>query len=264
MNSTFLFDKEKSIMNEELKKKVIDLLEYAKTNETDKIIEYIDRNFINNPHDIYCALHSTDFYETNRAIYNFSDNNPTVLIVSYDEGDRIGSKYSNPDIDIYFDLQRESEFNQNHDFFILKKGIFNHDNNILKYLDLITNDYKLTKEDVIEELTTTKYETYIPYHYFKQIPVQILADEDVEDAVMDKIWNVVKTNKNLYVNQYECGRYGGEDVPKWKMSELESFMRLKEEVPTNIRLKYRIRFANEINDYLNSQKKLEDEKEMAL
>lgn len=40
-------------MNEELKKKVIDLLEYAKTNETDKIIEYIDRNFINNPHDIY-------------------------------------------------------------------------------------------------------------------------------------------------------------------------------------------------------------------
>ena len=161
-------------------------------------------------------------------------------------------------------MQRESEFNQNHDFFILKKGIFNHDNNILKYLDLITNDYKLTKEDVIEELTTTKYETYIPYHYFKQIPVQILADEDVEDAVMDKIWNVVKTNKNLYVNQYECGRYGGEDVPKWKMSELESFMRLKEEVPTNIRLKYRIRFANEINDYLNSQKKLEDEKEMAL
>ena len=71
---------------------------------------------------------------------------------------------------------------------------------------------------------------------------------------MDKIWNVVKTNKKLYVNQYECGRYGGEDVPKWKMSELEWFMRLKEEVPTNIRLKYRIRFANEINDYLNSQK----------
>lgn len=109
-------------MNEELKKKVIDLLEYAKTNEPDKIIEYIDRNFINNPHDIYCALYSTDFYETNRSIYNFSDNNPTVLIVSYDEGDRIGSKFSNPDIDIYFDLQRESEFNQNHDFFILKKG----------------------------------------------------------------------------------------------------------------------------------------------
>ena len=48
MNSTFLFDKEKSIMNEELKKKVIDLLQYAKTNEPDKIIEYIDRNFINN------------------------------------------------------------------------------------------------------------------------------------------------------------------------------------------------------------------------
>ena len=43
-------------MNEELKKKVIDLLEYAKTNEPDKIIEYIDRNFVNNPHDIYCAL----------------------------------------------------------------------------------------------------------------------------------------------------------------------------------------------------------------
>lgn len=71
MNSTFLFDKEKSIMNEELKKKVIDLLEYAKTNEPDKIIEYVDRSFINNPHDIYCALHSTDFYETNRSIYNF-------------------------------------------------------------------------------------------------------------------------------------------------------------------------------------------------
>ena len=105
MNSTFLFDKEKSIMNEELKKKVIDLLEYAKTNEPDKIIEYIDRNFIENPHDIYCAVQSTDFYETNRSIYNFSDNNPTVLIVSYDEGDRIGSKYSKPDIDIYFDLQ---------------------------------------------------------------------------------------------------------------------------------------------------------------
>ena len=69
-------------MNEELKKKVIDLLEYAKTNEPDKIIEYIDRNFINNPHDIYCALYSTDFYETNRSIYNFSDNNPTVFIVS--------------------------------------------------------------------------------------------------------------------------------------------------------------------------------------
>ena len=81
---------------------------------------------------------------------------------------------------------------------------------------------------------------------------------------MDKIWNVVKTNKNLYVNQYECGRYGGEDVPKWKMSELEWFMRLKEEIPVNLRLKYRMRFANEVNDYLNSQKKLEDEKEMAL
>lgn len=108
-------------MNEELKKKVIDLLEYAKKNEPDKIIEYIDKNFINNPHDIYCALYSTDFYETNRSIYNFSDNNPTVLVVSYDEGDKIGNKYSNPDIDIYFDLQRESEFNQNHDFFINKK-----------------------------------------------------------------------------------------------------------------------------------------------
>ena len=57
----------------------------------------------------------------NRSIYNFSDSNPTVLIVSYDEGDRIGSKYSKPDKDIYFDLQRKSEFNQNHDFFILKK-----------------------------------------------------------------------------------------------------------------------------------------------
>ena len=42
------------------------------------------------------------------------------------------------------------------------------------------------------------------------------------------------------------------------------FMKLKEEVPVNVRLKYRMRFANEINDYLNSQKKLEDEKEMAL
>ena len=134
----------------------------------------------------------------------------------------------------------------------------------MEYLDLITNDYKLTKKDIIDELTATKYETYIPYHYFKQIPVQILADEDVEEAVMNKIWNVAKINKNLYVDQYECGRYGGEDVPKWKMSELEWFMRLKEEVPVNVRLKYRIRFANEINDYLNGQKKLEDEKEMAL
>lgn len=102
------------------------------------------------------------------------------------------------------------------------------------------------------------------FHNFKQIPVQILADEDVEDAVMDKIWNVVKTNKNLYVDQYDYGRFGGEDVPKWKMNELEWFMKLKEEVPVNVRLKYRMRFANEINDYLNSQKKLEDEKEMAL
>ena len=41
-------------------------------------------------------------------------------------------------------------------------------------------------------------------------------------------------------------------------------MRLKEEIPVNLRLKYRMRFANEVNDYLNSQKKLEDEKEMAL
>ena len=73
----------------------------------------------------------------------------------------------------------------------------------------------------------------------------MLNDEDVEDAVMDKIWNVAKTNKNLYVDQYECGRFGGEDVP-------------------NIRLKYRIRFANEVHDYLSNQKKLEDEKEMAL
>ena len=247
-------------MNEELKKKVIDLLEYAKTNEPDKIIEYIDRNFINNPHDIYCALHSTDFYETNRSIYN----NPTVLIVSYDEGDRIGSKYSKPDKDIYFDLQRESEFNQNHDFFILKKGKFNHDNNILEYLDLITNDYKLTKTDIITELNIAKYETYVPYHYFKQIPVQMLANENIEDAVINKIWDVAKTNKNLYVDQYECGRFGGGDGPKWKMSELEWFMRLKEEVPVNIRLKYRMRFANEINDYLNKQKKLENEKVMVL
>ena len=43
-----------------------------------------------------------------------------------------------------------------------------------------------------------------------------------------------------------------------------AIMKLKEEVPVNVRLKYRMRFANEINDYLNSQKKLEDEKEMAL
>ena len=56
-------------MNEELKKKVIDLLEYAKTNEPDKIIEYVDRSFINNPHDIYCALHSTDFMkQTDQSI----------------------------------------------------------------------------------------------------------------------------------------------------------------------------------------------------
>jgi hypothetical protein len=68
----------------------------------------------------------------------------------------------------------------------------------------------------------------------------------------------------LYVDQYDYGRFGGEDVPKWKMNELEWFMKLKEEVPVNVRLKYRMRFANEINDYLNSQKKLEDEKEMAL
>ena len=136
----------------------------------------------------------------------------------------------------------------------------------MEYLDLITNDYKLTKTDIITELNIAKYETYVPYHYFKQIPVQMLANltKNIEDAVINKIWDVSKTNKNLYVDQYECGRYGGEDVPKWKMSELEWFMRLKEEVHGNIRLKYRMRFANEINDYLNSQKKLEDEKEMAL
>ncbi len=69
----------------------------------------------------------------------------------------------------------------------MKKGKFNHDNNILEYLDLITNDYKLIKEDIIDELTTTKYETYIPYHYFKQIPVQMLANENIEDAVINKI-----------------------------------------------------------------------------
>lgn len=154
--------------------------------------------------------------------------------------------------------------NQNHDFFILKKGKFNHDNNILEYLDLITNDYKLTKTDIITELNIAKYETYVPYHYFKQIPVQMLANENIEDAVINKIWDVAKTNKNLYVDQYECGCFGGEDVPKWKMSELEWFMRLKEEVPVNIRLKYRMRFANEINDYLNKQKKLENEKVMVL
>ena len=124
--------------------------------------------------------------------------------------------------------------------------------------------FKLIKEDIIDELTTTKYETYIPYHYFKQIPVQMLANENIEDAVINKIWDVAKTNKNLYVDQYDYGRFGGEDVPKWKMNELEWFMKLKEEVPVNVRLKYRMRFANEINDYLNSQKKLEDEKEMAL
>ena len=66
------------------------------------------------------------------------------------------------------------------------------------------------------------------------------------------------------MDQYECGRFGGEDVPKWKMSELEWFMRLKKSTCKYKRLKYRMRFANEINDYLNSQKKLEDEKEMAL
>ena len=39
---------------------------------------------------------------------------------------------------------------------------------------------------------------------------------------------------------------------------------IKEEVPTNIRLKYRIRFANEINDYLNGQKNLKMKKRLAL
>ena len=43
-------------MNEELKKKVIDLLEYAKTNEPDKIIEYIDRNFIKTPNSVILIL----------------------------------------------------------------------------------------------------------------------------------------------------------------------------------------------------------------
>lgn len=238
----------------------MNLLEYAKANEPDKIIEYIDRNFIKNPQDIYCAIQSTDFYETNRSIYNFTDNNPTVLIVSYNEGDRVGSKYSNPDIDIYFDLQRESKFDNAQDFYILKSGIFNQKNNIFEFIDLITSDYKLTKEDVITELTTFKFETYIPYHYFKRMPVKVLDDEEVEDAVMNKIWDVAKRNKELYIDQYDYGRYGGEDVPKWKTNELEWFMRLKEEVPTNIRLKYRIRFANEINDYLNSQKKFENDK----
>ena len=55
------------------------------------------------------------------------------------------------------------------------------------------------------------------------------------------------------------------DLPNEKEIDNELlFMKLKEEVPVNVRLKYRMRFANEINDYLNSQKKLEDEKEMAL
>ena len=70
----------------------------------------------------------------------------------------------------------------------------------------------------------------------------MLANENIEDAVINKIWDVAKTNKNLYVDQYDYRRFGGEDPPKWKMNELAMVYEIKRRSSC----KCKIKISNEI------------------
>lgn len=252
-------------MNKTLEDKIMELINYARENDLSKTLEFIDRVFIEKPDDINAVTLNTDYYVVNRAIYRLNDNSPATLIVSYPEGDRLGSKYADPGIDIYFDLGLESRKRNRQDLYIIRNGAFNSNNNIFEHIELICNEYKPNKKEIIFQLTEQEgFNHFVQKTLLNSIPDELLADKDVKGAIMENLWRISLNNKNLFDDQYMYGRYGGEDVPNWKRDEVQWFMKLKEDVPKRLRIRFRIEFADEVHNYLKNQRTTKNAKEMVI
>ena len=91
-------------MNEELKNKIELLLINTRGMTVNDAIQYIKSIFPKSKFEYEIRSSSTDFYVENKEIIHLSSNNESKIIISYPEGDRLGDRLSNPNIDISFEV----------------------------------------------------------------------------------------------------------------------------------------------------------------
>lgn len=223
-------------MNEELKNKIELLLISTRGMTVNDAIQYIKSIFPKSKFEYEIRSSSTDFYVENKEIIHLSSNNESKIIISYPEGDRLGDRLSNPNIDISFEVFNNYQLELYH-IFLNNTCIEQTYQNLYNIIDNITNDIILSKDIVLMYLEDNlfDYPPHLPVSFLEKITDDILIDDDVKSNIINILKEIATHNSfSSAYDQYIYGRFKCENVSCWQMSDSHQFYNIARKLPDHI------------------------------
>lgn len=244
-------------MNEELKNKLSLMLINTKEMSVTDAIQYIKSIFPKEEFEYETREHSNDFFIEDKEIIHLSPRNVSKIIFSYPEGDIFGDRLSDPYNDISIEIFQNNQliqyplFENNH----VKDKWYD---DIYRIMDEIVKDCIISKEFAISYLKENldKYPPQLPVSFIEKLNNDLLSDSDIKMTVIDSMKQIASYEAGNAYDQYMYGRYGGEDIKNWEMSEGQQFKHIAFNLPDNILEIYKDDFQDAYLQYDDTKKML--------
>lgn len=213
--------------------KIMNLVVNTKDMTVSEAIKYIEELFPADKYKWDQTSQNDALYIDNRDVIMLSDPSLSKLIIDYPGGDRFGSSLSDPFTDIYFTDYDNKYKSSNIDMFLFKENQYNSNNQIMNYIEAITNE-ELSVQQILDYISTMEL-TEADMKFLDNLSDDILIDKKIIDGIAERVESIAFYRQSAAYDQFQYGHNGGEDVADWELSLSTQYEILWKDLPPRVR-----------------------------